>query len=401
MNLKRAPLLTSLALALGQLMTVAPAQAQAGTLQVAGVTLVTPTTRDPIMWPFAVDSIWNRPIGADAKYVPAKLPAVPRANIWAGMPQLDQEIIVLTPTAPVTPVKLSTVGWTGGNRCVADNPTATPLTYLPMPSNFVIPNGKGNNSAVFLTSDKRTLVHTQPFSRCTAGGYATSWATFASVDLYGPGAAGSHGGSKLSAIGGSLRLGELRPGSQPPRHALKVNVDARVVLAPCKIKTDCFRWPATSADSYAVGTYGSLGANVPAAMKMGSLLALPPSVDINKIGLETMPGMMIAWTLQNYGAYIVDDSYGANFALSAEIGPTGSKRDEFKRDWGYDMQAVIRDDTPWMRDMQRIVVLLAVVDSNAPVTTVTSFAAGSTPTITGAGGGVPRQPVAPALIAPK
>lgn len=398
MNLQRAPLWVSLALAVGQFMI--PASANAGTLQVAGVTLVTPTTRDPNLWPFASDSIWNRPIGASARYVPAKLPAVPRANIWAGMPQIDQEIIVLTPTAPATPVKLSTVGWTGGDRCVADNPTAAPLLYVPMPSNFVIPNGKGNNSAVFMSSDKRTLIHTQPFSRCTAGGYATSWATYTTVDLYGPGAVGSHGASKLSAIGGSIRLGELRPGGQPPRHALKVNVDARVVLAPCTVKTDCFRWPATGADSYAVGTYGSLGSNVPTAMKMGSLLALPPSVDITKIGLETMPGLMIAWTLQNYGAYIVDDSYGANFALNAEIGPAGAKRDEFKLDWGYDMQAVVRDNTPWMRDMQRIVVLLAVVDNNAPITTVTTLTAGSTAPLTGAGGGAPLQPAAP-MVAPK
>jgi hypothetical protein len=34
------------------------------------------------------------------------------------------------------------------------------------------------------------------------------------------------GGSRLSSLGGSLRLGELRPG-QGPRHALKLNVYGR------------------------------------------------------------------------------------------------------------------------------------------------------------------------------
>jgi len=406
MNSKCIPVITSLALAVSQLTILAAANAQAstGVLQVAGVTLVTPTTRDPLKWPFAHDSIWNRPIGANARYVAAKLPAVPRDNTWAGMPQIDEEIIVMTPTAPTTPVRLSTVGWTGGNRCLADDMSKAPIMYVPMPANMLIPNGRGNNSAVFLASDKRTLIHTQPFSRCTTGGYATSWATFTTVDLYADGRQGSHGATKLSAIGGSLRLGELRPGTQPPRHALKVNVDARVVLYPCKVKTDCYRWPALSADSYAVGTYGSLGTNVPSAMRMGALLALPSSVDINKIGLESMPGMMLAWTLQNYGAYIVDDTTGANFALNAEISPDGSKRDEFKRDWGYDLQATVRDNTPWSRDMQRIVPLLAVVDSNAeilPATSTTNAFAASAAAVVGAGGGTPRQPMAPVLTAPK
>ena len=37
----------------------------------------------------------------------------------------------------------------------------------------------------------------------------------------------------------------------------------------------------------------------------GALLALPPGTDIAALGLRTEPGRMIAWTLQNYGAYIV------------------------------------------------------------------------------------------------
>lgn len=405
MNSQYAPVVAATALAISQLaaLTNATAQNSQGVLQVAGVTIVAPTTRDPIKWPFAHDSVWNRPIGVNAKYVPINLPAIPRANIWAGMPQIDEEIIVLTPTAPATPVRLSTAGWTGADRCPANDMTKAPLMYVPMPSNFVIPHGKGNNSAVFMSSDKRTLIHTQPFTRCTAGGYATSWATYITVDLYKDGLQGSHGGSKMSAIGGSIRLGELRPNTQPPRHALKINVDARSVLYPCKVKADCFRWPALSADSYAVGTYGTLGTNIPTGMRMGALLALPPSVDINKIGLESMPGIMIAWTLQNYGAYIVDDSAGANFVLNAELGPDGSKRDEFKRDWGYDLQATVRDNTPWVRDMQRIVTRLQLVDSNIEVAPVNAAVNSLTNTIpvVGAGGGTPLQPLAPVLTPPK
>lgn len=349
---------------------------------VAGVTLVTPTTRDALKQPFASNSIWNTPIGKSAVYVPANFPAIPRGDQWAPMPQIDDELIVLRPKAPTTTVNLSSVGWSGGNRCVA---TGGPLQTVPVPSDLVIPNGKGNNSAVFLGADGRTLTHLQPFTRCAANASATALVQFLTVDLYGDGRLGSHGGSKLSAIGGSLRVGELRPGGQPPRHALKVNVDAQVVLAKCTVKPDCFRWPAYSADSYAVGGYGKLGTAIPGALKMGALLALPATLDITKMGLETKPAQMLAWTLQNYGAYIVDDTYGGSFALAAENGPDGSLRTQFKTDWGYDLEARVRDrdKNPWVRDMQRIVTALAVVDNNTPLTP--------------GGGGAPRQPLAPAL----
>ncbi len=42
-----------------------------------------------------------------------------------------------------------------------------------------------------------------------------------SVDLYGDGAYGAHWGSGLSALGGSIHLGELLS-PEPMRHALKV-----------------------------------------------------------------------------------------------------------------------------------------------------------------------------------
>ncbi|MES2126785.1 MAG: hypothetical protein V4463_05895 [Pseudomonadota bacterium] len=358
-------------------------QAQIVDVKVADVTLVTPTVRDPVKWPFAHTSFWNTPIGAGAVYVPANLPAIPRANIWAGMPQVDEELIILKATGPVTEIRISTVGWTGGDRCV---PTGGTLFWAPLPADFLVPNTRNNNSAVFLATDGRTLIHTQPLTRCIAGAGGTSWATYATVDLYSDGRSGSHGGSRLSAIGGTIRIGELRPGGQPPRHALKVDVDARTVLYKCLVKTDCYRWPSYGADSYAVGAYGTLGTNAPAAMKMGSLLAIPASVDLTKIGLETKPGQMIAWTLQNYGAYIVDDSGGANFVINAEKGPDGSKRDEFKKDWGYDLQAVVRDNTPWVRDLQRLMPLLAVVDNNSELTP--------------GGPGVRRQALAPAIAPP-
>lgn len=349
---------------------------------VAGVPMTPPTTRNAWQQPFASESIWNMPITSSATYTPANIPTIPRGDEWAPMPQIDDELIVLRPKSPSTVVHLSSAGWTGADRC---NATGAALNALPMPADLVMPNGNGNNSAVFMAEDGRTLHHLQPFTRCKAGGGATAIGHFQAVDLYGDGRIGSHGASKLSAIGGSLRVGELRPGGQPPRHALKVNVDAQVVLYQCKIMADCFRWPAFGADAYAVGRYGSLRANNTPAMKMGALLALPVSVNIYAMGMETKPGLMLAWTLQNYGAYIVDDTNGGAFAINAENGPDGSFRAQFKADWGVDLEARVNDRSknPWVRDLQRIVAALAVVNNHTAATP--------------GGGGTPRQPLAPPL----
>jgi hypothetical protein len=351
--------------------------------------------RDPLKWPFASDSIWNMPIGSDAVYVPANLSATPGDDKWAPMPLIDDEIIVLEPDAPITPIFMSQAGWTGKNRC---DPTGGFLMEAPIPADFVVPNTGKNNSTTFLAADGRTLLQTQPFTRCSTGQRATSLVKFDPVDIYGDGRSGSHGASSLSAFGGSIRLGELRPGGKAPRHVLKIDVYAKAHLYACRNRPACYRWPAYGADSYAVGHYGTAARSAKRgpdanhddgpsfALRMGALLAIPANRSLASLGLETEPGKMLAWTLQNYGAYIVDDTYGPSFGLAVETGPHGSVRAQFKEDWGYDLEQRVRHDTPWVHDMQRIVTALQVVDNNGPNNI--------------GGGGKPLQPLAPQLIAP-
>jgi hypothetical protein len=343
--------------------------------------MTTTTGRDPLKWPFASNSIWNMPIGTGAQYVAANLSGNPGNNIYAAMPGIDGEHIVMKPTAPATNINISNAGWTGKNRCAA---TGGLLVTVPMPSSYVIPNNNKNSAGVFLMSDKRTIVQVQPVARCTAGYPGTAMAKFANVDLYGTGITGAHGGSGLSSIGGSIRMGELRPGvTTGPRHALKVNVYAKEALFKCTTRSDCFRWPANKADGYAVGWYGAANNNGNRAMKMGSLLAIPTAKTIASLNLETTPAKQLAWTLQNYGAYIVDDAYAPGFDISVEDGPDGSKQAQFKADWGFDMAQRVSQNTPWVRDMQKLVKALYVVNNN------TSSTIG--------GGGTPRQPLAPAI----
>jgi hypothetical protein len=349
-----------------------------------GGTTPPPTpTRDPLKQPFASSSIWNMPIGSSAQYVNAQLPAITASyssdGVWTPIHYPDPDRIVMQPAAPLTPIYFNDVGWNGGDRCAV---LGGVIHTVPIPANYVVPNSMHNNGAAFLMPDKRTIIQTQPFTRCLAGGPATSWTTYhPAVDIYGPGIEGAHGGSGLSAIGGTLRIGELRPGGTVgPRHALKINLITEKELFKCQTTPACYRWPANKADTGAVGSYGTQTNNNISAMKMGALLAIPASTNINAIGLETTPAKLLAWTLQNYGAYIVD--HGGP-SLSVEDGPAGSFSQQFQSDWGFDMEARVRDNSPWSRDFNRLRQALYVVNNN----TVSSIG----------GGGSPLQPLAPEI----
>jgi hypothetical protein len=354
------------------------------TTQLEGATPASPpATRDPLQWPFAQNSIWNMPIGSKAIYVSAGLTADPGdGNKYAHMPGADADHLILTPGAPMTQVKHSDVGWRGGERCVTSN--GQTLMALPIPDSYIVPNGRMNNGAAILSADGVTIMQVQPFTRCAAGGYATALATAQPVDIRGPGITGTHGGSGLSAMGGTLRLGELRPGQQGPRHALKIEVFGAQYLYQARNRGECSRWPATACDDYAAGHYGTWWpGNFNSAMKQGALLAIPAWVDIASLGLETEPARQLAWTLQNYGAYIVDDTGAPGYDICTETGPAGSKEVEFRADWGFPFTQKAGQNTPWVRDIKRLVVELGVVDNNGPNSI--------------GGGGTPRQPLAPSL----
>jgi hypothetical protein len=371
--------------------------------------------RNPNAQPFASTSVWNRPIGSGASFSTINLTGeYNSSNTWADMPQPDEDKVVLTPSAPLTPIYYSSVGWTqGGNRCVYDTPIKT-IDTLPMPATYFVEDSpttsKTNSSAAILKADGRTVMQMQPFARCStttdASGnhYATSFDYWwqlkpVTIDLYTndpntqPDRLGSHGGSGMSALGGTLRVGELRPGSVGPRHALKIEVDTFWTLHSCSTMADCYTWPAQTADGKATTWYGSTNPNpgsINPAMKMGALLAIPGSVSMASLNLQTEPARQLFWTLQNYGAYIVDGRGGPGFTIVTEDGPNGNKLQEFKNDYQYDFHQRLNSTGAggqWAQDVFKLMGALQVVTNNTGSTTCS-------------GGGSCLQPLLPELTAP-
>lgn len=341
--------------------------------------------RDPYLWPFAQNSIWNMPIGSNAQYVPAKL-EMPTS----GMLTLDEDYIVLTPDAADMKVYWCDVRWGAGDRCTPTQPLNLQAN-VPIPQTFVVSpqtwdGSKPNAGIAVLLKDKRTIWQSQPFAHCTSGGDATTGYVYAdNQDLYGQGYYGSHGGSRLSVLGGSIRNHELSPTSGPIRHAIKMNLCGKKNLYYDAVNKG-FRWPALAADAYASTNYGINRTTSPVPeCRMGALMAIPASVTLESMALETTPGKMLAQALQDYGGYVVDDTGWDVFAIETEWGPNGRFRDEFKKNWGFDFVVSMSQatSTAWGRDIVKIYKALNIVNNN----TATSIG----------GGGTPRQELAPAF----
>ena len=334
-----------------------------------------PETRDPEDWPFAQDSIWNTPIGRNAKYVDAEIgPATGRGMTY------DREVWLTTPDAPLTPVYKNNVGWGNGDRYKIQGPK---LFDAPIPTDFLtLKDGRVPNMTVgILMPDGRTIKQNQPFVREQIGGHATSKAIYPDADIKGAGTQGAHGGSGLSSIGGGIRLGELVPQGEI-NHVLSVNLFADKYLAYNNDGTRGYRWPAVKADSYAADVYGG---DVP-DLEMGSLLALTPDFDITS--LQTEPAMIVAEAFMNYGGRVVDDTAWDVYALGVHQTEDGDVPTEFKETWGYDFN--VQDlNHPWAQDMRDIFTSLNVVANDSEDNI--------------GGGGTLRAPLAPAFAddAPK
>lgn len=281
--------------------------------------------RDKFLWPFAADSPWNRPLGRNARYQPIRTPGIDLAAELRGGRQLRLVLRELL-RAPA-------------QQIVVDGRPAGSVRMLP---GLPLPPAPG---AIISFVDPATGAITELLQprwladgRLEARGVARSSAR-------GPGFLDD--GSALtasgaSALGGVLRSGELSHGL---RHALALNIPRSALGGPAV-------WPARP------------GLNAPRGsgnLALGSLLALPPDLDLATLGLGTSgPAYELARALQDYGAYVADCSLpGVRLAVAGNVPP--------------DLE----------QTLIRLLPHLQVVTNHTPETP--------------GGGGDPRRPAAPPL----
>jgi len=336
------------------------------------VTVGAPTTsRNMLTWPFSSDSIWNMPIGSAAVYQATGLSAA--TEIFGDV----DFFIQLRASDPLTALYTDENVWSGP-RCSSTQPTGISLN---IPSSLIVPDAVGsntpNNSAAFLKPDGHTLEQVNALARCTASGRVYGVPSEqnggAVEDLFGSGITGGHAGSNLSSVGGTIRLGELT-GSAPIHHALKVDVDGRYLFHSAQ--NPGFRWPANTSDACAPSCYtGTLP-----GMVLGALLAIPPTATEQTLGLTTPAGRKLFHALQDYGAYIVDNSDDVSYNLAVENGV----KSEFRTAFGFDFDT--SSASPWLSDIKALFANLRLVANNSPSSV--------------GGGGTPRASLAVPVVGP-
>lgn len=346
---------------------------------ILAVTLAAPlsgadtVTRDPWLWPFATDSIWNTPIGDGAEYH--------GEGHFKAEGTIGADVEFLYRLGPNPPKRhlYEPAGWP-----VIDGKRGRFFRDFPIDDDILVRTHISNNVAAFLLPDG-TVEQMGPFMRMNRGGELVGIPhPFGhGIPLTGPGIIGGHWGSGMASLGGSLRHGELTSDA-PIRHALKLDVQGRKYLHYDRSDpTPGFRWPAITADNYAGKDPKDGGYNgKDPKFEMGALLAIHPRHTATSLGLTTAPAKKILQALQDYGAYIVDDAGSDSYWFCPSYEATG----EFREVFGYDMDANPRTPGPgkaWYDDVMKLVRVLAVVDNNHADTI--------------GGGGKRRQPPAPAI----
>jgi len=325
--------------------------------------------RDPIYRPYGQGSIWNMPIGQDADLINLGFNYL-GDNAFANSRVCVEEenVLFLNPDAPLAYIMETNAAWNGSlTRCGArtgdilqGNGSVVPMPKLPIPTGWstqpyigTTPNMSG--AVVYRdSSGVLRLFETQPLHLCDDGvavsQYVNSiWVGDSIGEGGGMGAAnadgsggkgGSHGGSYMTAFGGTIRLGEVVPGGEI-KHAMKLTMDTGWYCSnatlPSPIGAQGHRWPAIRADSGWAGSYGTLNPSVPPQAKMGMLLTTSNTFDPES--LVTEPARIIARAFKNYGAYLVDGDFQASVPhlcqWQTERSNEGSFTQDFIDAWGY------------------------------------------------------------------
>ena len=314
------------------------------------------TCRDRWREPFSSDSIWNTAVGSGARFEPAGIfaPEDPRGD--PDNFHNDQDFLVrVTSDDPLTEW-INQGDWGSDEHCTVQQhsgsghhcgPESKQVdgchTQIRFPANWTsasdcdedgancrsAPGQSNNNAMAMLLPDNETIVQMQPVYRCgphpkpllarwgnSTDGGPQQFPNLTSI--LADGTLGAHGGSGLSSIGGSIRLGELLPGAPPIGHALKLELGNWWYWGSSELNPPTpynggntqYVWPATGSNAKFNRTTKSSDAGYTGTnrhLAPGALLAVPAS-NAKSVNATTVVGRRILQALVDYGGYVVDGS---------------------------------------------------------------------------------------------
>lgn len=239
-----------------------------------------PKSRDPVAWPFAAASPWNTPIGSAASYAEPV-----GVDLKLGAIMFDSE--------RVHPRLQAKAGDPVGRIFSGNDPI--PVATLPLPLDRL----NGASKFAIVSPDGKTLYDVS-MGRRDGNDLRANLVRVA--DLNGSGVAPDYVAttpSGLSAYAGSLVESEF---SAPIHRAIGAIADAGIISQRADGTANV--WPAPRPPR-------NKGFNAGGNLHVGSLLAIPPSVDVATIGVgDSGPLFEIARAMQDYGVYIKDTVVG-------------------------------------------------------------------------------------------
>lgn len=308
--------------------------------------------RNALLQPYPSESFWNLGVATTATLKPLNMDPVGLDGnqfIFRWEEDIITGVGEGTLDMPEKEILEHNAGWSGANRCesrtgrvLTGNSTVSDVS-IPVPVGFSTANYLGNtpnHASAHLRRRNGTIeiLECQPTHFCGDGEavsqYTNSNWVGDSIVTGGDGIkGGSHGGGYISALGGTIRLHEWRPGGEIP-HATKIVLDTGKVCYNHDTQEECFTWPAMRADSGAVDGYGdSAKPEIPPEARMGMLLTLP--IDFNTETLLTEPARILARSIKKYGTYLCDGDHGLDVAMFAvEWSENGRFIDQFQSDFG-------------------------------------------------------------------
>lgn len=246
-------------------------------------------TRDPALWPFSPDSPWNTALGDGARFAPIRSPHMdPTQGAGINTRQWSHPVHIASADDPTVSI------YRHGER--------TPVRVQRVPVD-ARPDPMSDGALHLIDAARRHVVELWQAERVgpdriVAAAVVVNNLTDAGV-YPGWHGARAYGGS---ALAGLIRTGELERGRLPHVLAVAVRPQALNRLGP---DGRAWVWPASAADGGDGRRYGTEG-----NLHMGSLLALPPSVDLRTLDLQPGPETALAHALQDFGACITDSAAG-------------------------------------------------------------------------------------------
>jgi hypothetical protein len=158
----------------------------------------------------------------------------------------------------------------------------------------------GTDSHMSVTQpDKRTNYEMWRASKDSSGWHAEY---IVKGDLLTDGRSGGARASAISHLHGLIRTEEVAANKIP--HALAMGLEYD------QLKSG-YVWPARNQDWNGASVYTG-------SIPMGTMFVLPLSVNIDGLGLDA-DGKALAWTLQNYGAYVLLSAGTVSFYAETEV----------------------------------------------------------------------------------